>query len=168
MMIRCEATSTSLSSQRLSNTMPLPFTSDTPSRALAQSSVSSCSTQFTRAIASHGCRISLRSVDSSSVRKTPGANAWGLLGTRLGTLTSHGPLLKRPRCAFAGTSPDKSLEPGGRKSMTKAKRCVSLLTNSHGRSIACSNETQPLLWSHAFAPQGAERVSPAPHSTRQG
>jgi hypothetical protein len=58
--------------------------------------------------------------------------------------------------------------PDESKSRTKAKRCVSWLTNSHGRSMACSNEKQPLLWSHACAPQGAERVSPAPHSTLQG
>jgi len=54
--------------------------------------------------------------------KESGANAWALLGTRSGTLTSHGPFLKRPRCSFVGTSPDKSIWPGWRKSMTKAKR----------------------------------------------
>src|SRR4029453_9416427 len=118
--------------KRLSNTMPIPFTYDKLCRVLATSSVSSCSTKFTRSIASHGCRISLRIVDSSSVRKHPGANAWVLLGTRLGTLTSNGPFLKRLLCSFEGTSPDKSIWPGWRKSMTKAKRCVSFLKNSTG------------------------------------
>ena len=63
---------------------------------------------------------------------------------------------------------DQRSWPGESKSRTQAKRGVSLLPNSPVRSMACSNEKQPFIGSHACAPKGAERVSPAPHSTRKG
>jgi hypothetical protein len=75
---------------------------------------------------------------------------------------SHGPCLQRPRCACAGTSPDKSMGPEESKSRTKATRCVSWRTHAHGRSMACANAKPPVRGSHACAPQGAARVSPAP------
>ena len=148
--------------------MPSPCPSYKQCQALANSSVSSCSTQCPRSLASHGCRIARRIAASSRVPKNLGAHASARLATRLGTPTSHGPSLKQPPYSCAGMSPAKRCEPGWRQSMAQAKPCVSWRTNSPGPSMLCSNATQPLIWSHACAPQGAARVSPTPHSTRQG
>jgi hypothetical protein len=167
-MRRCGTRLHSVSSQRRSHPLLSPCPSDTPSRALAKSGASSCSTPCTRWIACPGGRMVRRRVASSHGRQHPGAHAWGRLGPRWATHTSQGPLLKPPRCFSAGPRPGQSLWPGWSTSLPQAKPCVSSRTNAPGRSLAGSNATPPVLWSHAWVPQGAARGSPAPHSTLQG
>ena len=120
-MRSCSRSSNSTSSQQPSHTLPRPCPSSQPSQALAQSCASAGSTPCTRWIACRGSRLWPHIVASSSVRKQPGAHAGGRLGRRWAPHTAHGPVLKPPRCAYAGMSPGKPPWPGGRKSLTQAQ-----------------------------------------------
>jgi hypothetical protein len=105
---------------------------------------------------------------SARAPKPPRAHAWARLGPRWATRTAKGPVLKPPRWACAGPRLATRLAPGGRQSLLQAKRGGSWLTNLPVRALVCSHAQPPWIGRTVFAPQGAERVRPAPHATRQG
>jgi hypothetical protein len=85
LMTRGAAPAHAFGSTRPNTTRPRPCPAHQLGRAWAPSSVASCSTPCTRAIASHGCRLARRIAAASRGPKHLGATAAGRRATRGGT-----------------------------------------------------------------------------------
>jgi hypothetical protein len=156
-------------SSRPLNTMTLrPCICYQPCPALAQSSASCCSMQCMPSRVSPGDRIASPLAVESHGPRNRRANAWALPVRKAGTPTSRGPCLKPPRCACAPIRQGQNISPAWRKSLTKAKPCLSWHLHWLGPSIPCSSATRPLLCTSFSMVRGAEQVSPAPHWPRRG
>jgi hypothetical protein len=123
---RGAAPSHAVGATRRSPTRPLPWTSDTPGRVWAPSSVASCSTPCPRARAAHGGRMARRLGAASRARKPPGAHAGDRAPPRGLCCSGHaGPARARARTKGAGqggaqachrqraASPGAHTRPGG-------------------------------------------------------